>query len=109
MRNYSYRVWDKESPIKNRSAERWLELYPYFKQGEVIVISIDEVDTEVLNLSSIRNILDMHQASQEEVMTQYINNLINEVEQEPVYVQKNTELKKELYQAKLTLMKEGLI
>lgn len=109
MRNYSYRVWDKESPIKNRSAERWLELYPYFKDGDVMIISVDEVDEEVFNFSTIKNVLDMHQASQEEVMTQYIKNLINEVEQEPVYVQKNTELKKELYQAKLTLMKEGLI
>lgn len=109
MRKYSYRVWDKESPVKGRSAEKWLDLYPYFKDGDVIIISIDEVDAEVLNFSTIRSILDMHQASQEEVMAQYINNLKNEVEQEPVYVQKNTELKRELYQAKLTLMKEGLI
>lgn len=109
MRKYSYRVWDKESPIKNRSAERWLELYPYFQDGEVIIISVDDVDAEVLNFNFIRNMLDMHQATQEEVMTQYINNLINEVEQEPIYIQNNNELKMELSQAKLLLMKEGLL
>lgn len=109
MRKYSYRVWDKESSINNRSSKKWLELYPYFQDGDVIVISVDEVDSEVLNFSSIKSILDMHQATQEEVMTQYINNLINEVEQEPIYIQNNNELKMELSQAKLLLMKEGLL
>lgn len=109
MRKYSYRVWDKESSINNRSAKKWLELYPYFQDGDVIVISVDEVDSEVLNFSSIKSILDMHKATQEEVMTQYINNLINEREQEPVYIQNNNELKMELSQAKLLLMKEGLL
>lgn len=106
---YKYRIWDKLSPVNNRTAEKWLELYPYFNLGDVFIVTIDGNDAELHNIDFIRNQLDMPYATDEEVMRQYVDNIINEREQEPVYVQKNAELKKELFQAKLTLMKEGLI
>lgn len=108
MRDYKYRIWDKQSDLLGRGAKEWMELHPHLHNGKVFVVSINDIDRHVENLDSTRLTLDVS-GSDEEVMQQYVDNLINEREQEPLYVHKNAELKTELFQAKLTLMKEGLI
>lgn len=109
MRKYEYRMWDKETVLKGREPSEWLRLHPHLKDGKVFIVNIDGEDAEIHTVGTARSLLDMGSATDEEVIQQFIDNLINDREQEPVYIQKNTELKKELYQAKLTMMKEGLI
>lgn len=109
MRKYEYRIWDKKTEIKGRTASKWLELYPEFNNGEVFVVAVDGIDFHINNLDSIRSTLDMNANTNEEVMQQFVDNLINDREQEPIYVHENAELKTELSQAKLLLMKEGLL
>lgn len=110
MREYTYKVWDKKTPFLNKSAEQWLIDFPHLRNGDSVLILIDGNIEQIYNLNLIRIDLDLRpDVPLDEVMHQFIDNLVNEREQEPVYVHKNTELKKELYQAKLTMMKEGLI
>lgn len=109
MKEYKYRMWDKKTEIRGSSAENWLKENPHLRVDPVFIVSVDGIDTYLENIVFTRSILDMPGSTDEEVIQQFIDNLINEVEQEPAYIHKNTELKKELYQAKLTLMKEGLI
>lgn len=110
MKEYKYRIWDKQSSVLGREAQEWLKLHPHLQCSEVFIVNIDGIDRHIENLNNIRIALDLGiDKTDEEVIEQYIDNIINGREQEPVYVQKNTELKTELFQAKLTLMKEGLI
>lgn len=110
MREYTYQIWDKKTPFLNKSAEQWLVDFPHLRNGDSVLILVDGNIEQIYNLNLIRMDLDLRPSVPvEEVMEQYMENLINGREQEPLYVHKNTELKTELYQAKLTLMKEGLI
>lgn len=110
MRKYRYEIWDKKTSLLGNDAEMWLNDFPHLKNGEVVIIFVNDNIEQIQNLNFIKTELDLDNSyTLEEIMNQYINNIINEREQKPEYIYKNTELKKELYQAKLTMMKEGLI
>lgn len=110
MKEYKYRIWDKQSSVLGREACEWLRLHPHLQHADVFIVNIDGIDRHIENLNNIRIALDLGiDKTDEEVIQQYIDNVINERDQEPIYVQKNAELKTELSQAKLLLMEEGIL
>lgn len=114
---FEYVIWDKTSPIGNASAESFLGRNPRFVEDTVIIVSVGGVAGYVESVPSLRSRFQLPASTpDQEVIDMFMYNLENNLEQEPRQVQKwkkaeneHIEAKKELFQAKLTLMKEGLI
>lgn len=114
---FEYAIWDKKTPIGAATASEILERNHIFNTGDVFIVYVGGVAGYIESVPAIRRKLHIPSTStDEQVINEYMYNLENNLEQEPKQVQKwkeaeneYKEAKKELFQAKLTLMKEGLI
>lgn len=103
-------IWDKVSDIKGFSADYWLREYPSFSRSDVMIEHVSGTIVGVHAVSDIKKILYINEdISSEQVAEIYAKNYNEGLGQEPEQIQKWKEKEVELSQAKLILLKEGLL
>lgn len=103
-------LWDKVSDIKGFDKDYWLEKYPFFNDEDVMIEEVSGVVMGLRTVNSVRTQLKVESdLTSQEVIEIYAYNANNNLEQEPEQVRKWKESEAELSQAKLLLMKEGII
>lgn len=103
-------LWDKKSDIKGYKCDYWLDNYPYFNNCDVVIEKTSGVVTGIHSIDSIKSQLKVSQdLTSQEVVDIYCYNANNNLGQDPEQVRKWKESEVELSQAKLLLMKEGIL
>lgn len=102
---FEYYIWDKQTPIGISTAKDILERNPMFNIGDVFVVKVSGINAYIESVPAIRRKLQMvNSSTDEEVISTYMDNLINNREQEPEQVITWKAREKELAKAKLLLM-----
>ena len=105
--NGSTAFWDKTSPINEFTAERFLELSPWIKEGMDILLVSDEIRVnQVDSAEVVRDILGLPEASLEELAAAWqekLNTPIPEPEPNPSAEERIAALESEIAQLKSAL------
>lgn len=110
MNRYTYEKWDKISSVNGLEAQEWLRENHHLREGNVYLIKDNGIIIALQNVEILKRSYNMLDSSDDIIMDEHIK-LVKAEQQDrnEYYANAYKEQLAETAQAKLLLMKEGLL
>lgn len=109
MDRFSYEKWDKISPVNDIPASEWLGNNFHLRNGDVYLIKDCNVVSYIESIDCLKRSYNIVESTDEDVLAEFIKLKELDLDRNDYYFNEYNATKKELFQTKLILMKEGLI